>query len=64
MDGETAIERALGSSRDWQRPRSVAADTGEQAATLRARLVAAIVETLAQGSHPRLDRTAYARAGA
>jgi hypothetical protein len=63
MDGKTPIKRAFGPSDDKRRSRRrrVASNAGEQTETLRARLIAATVEVLAQGSHPRLDRTAYTR---
>jgi hypothetical protein len=59
MDGKTAIERALGSPHN-ARPRWTPANTDEPTETLRARLIAATVEVLAQGSDPRLGRTAHA----
>jgi hypothetical protein len=66
MDGATEIRWTLGCSRDTQsrRLRRVAAGSGEQAEALRARLIAATVEVLADGSSPRLDRTRDARAAA
>jgi hypothetical protein len=65
MDGKAPIERVLGSSCDALSPcQSAAGAQAAPAETLRARLTATIVEVLAQGSHPRLDRTAHARAAA
>jgi hypothetical protein len=61
MDGKTAIERTLGSSQN-ARPRWAPANIEEPSETLRTRLIAATVEVLAQGSHPRLGRTAHAHA--
>jgi hypothetical protein len=63
MDGKTAIKRALGSSQNAH-PRCVPANIDEPTETLRARLIAATAEVLAQGSHPRLSKTAHARAAA
>jgi hypothetical protein len=59
MDGETEIERALGSSQNAPLRRAPA-NIEESTETLRARLIAAVVEVLAQGSDPRLARTAHA----
>jgi hypothetical protein len=66
MDGETQIRWTVGCSHDTQsrRPRRVAAGSSVQAETLRARLIAATVEVLAEGSHPRLDTTGYTRTAA
>jgi hypothetical protein len=63
MDGKTAIERALGSPPN-ARPRWAPANIDEPSEALRARLIAAVVETLAQGSDPRLARTAHVPAAA
>jgi hypothetical protein len=63
MDGKTVIERALGSSQN-ARPRWTPANIDGPTETLRARLIAATVEVLAQGSHPRLGKTAHASADA
>ena len=61
MDGKTRTKRAPGRSQDAHRsrPRRGAGVSGEQAGTLRARLIAATVELLAEGSDPRLDKTGY-----
>jgi hypothetical protein len=63
MDGKTAIERTLGSPRN-ARPRWTPANIDEPTEALRVRLIAAVVETLAQGSHHRLGKTAHARTAA
>jgi hypothetical protein len=66
MDGKTSIELGFGSSHNTlrSRPRRVAAGAGEQIEMLRAGLSSATVETLAEGSNPRLSKTAYARTAA
>ncbi len=66
MDDKTQIRWTLGSSHDTQRarPRRIATGAGGQTETLRARLIGATVETLAQGSDPRLTKTWYTRIAA
>jgi len=72
MDGETQIERAVavGTFRDAQRlcPRYDGADASEQTEALRAKLIAATVEVLAEGasnpSDPRLVETRVMRIAA
>ncbi len=69
MEGKTQIRWTLGSSHDTQRrrPHPVATGSGEsseQTETLYATLVATTIETLLQGSNPRLDKTGYARTAA
>jgi hypothetical protein len=61
MDGKTAIKRAVAPSHDPRRsrPRGVGAGSSEQAETLRARLITATVELVAEGSDPRLVRTRH-----
>ncbi len=64
MEGETRLKRALRPPHDAAHsfPRRVAAGPGDQTGTLRARLIAATVEIVAEASHPRLE-TVAARAG-
>ncbi len=66
MDGQTQIRWTLGSSHDTQRSRPRRATTGasEQTETLRAKLIAATVEVLAQGSNPRLVGSGHTRIAA
>jgi hypothetical protein len=66
MDGKTQIRWTLGSSHDTQRPspQRIATGAREQAETLRARLITATVEVLAQGSNPRLVKTGHTRTAA
>ena len=61
MDGDTRIKLVLGSSEDGLRSRSrrASAGVGEQDDSLRARLIAASVETIAAGSGPRLVGTRH-----
>jgi hypothetical protein len=66
MDGATEIRWTVGCSQYTKshRSRRVVAGSGVQAEALRARLIAATVEVLAEGSNPRLDKSLYARAAA
>jgi hypothetical protein len=59
MDGRILIKWDLEPSHYTlrSRPHRLVAGAGEQVEALRARLIAATVETLAEGSHPRLDGT-------
>ncbi len=65
-DGTTQITWTVGSSQNTWRSglRRVAAGAGERTETLRAELIAATVEVLAEGSNPRLSRTRYMRTAA
>jgi hypothetical protein len=66
MEGGTQLERALRPSQIAQRTgvERVTAGAGGRIEALRARLIAATVETVAEGSHPRLAKTRYARTAA
>jgi len=66
MEGKTRIKWDLGSSNDAQRTRveRVTAGASDQTEALRVRLIAATVEVLAEGSHPRLGQTRDMRAAA
>ncbi len=59
MEGKTRIRWDLGFSNDTQRAgvERVAAGAGDQTEALRARLIAATVEVLAEGNVPRLVET-------
>lgn len=61
MDGRTRITWVLRASQEALHtgPQRLIAGVGERRATLRARLIAAVVELAAEGSHPRLCRTRY-----
>ena len=58
-DGRTPVERILAPSHDARRSgaRRASAGAGEPTESLRARLVAATVELVAQASGPRLGKT-------
>ena len=66
MEGKTRIKWDLGSSNDTQRAgvERVSAGAGAQTEALRARLIAATVEVLAEASHPRLRKTRDMRTAA
>jgi len=59
MDGRARFKWVLTPSHDTEPtcPQRVSAGASEQTGTLHARLVAATVETLAEGSNPRLVDT-------
>ncbi len=61
MDGKTRIKQVPGRSHDPRRPRPrrVGADSSEHTETLRARLITATVQAVAEGSDPRLVRTRH-----
>ncbi len=62
MDGKTRITWVLRPSHDAgrTRPQRATTGTGEQAETLRAKLIAATAELAAEGSNPRLGKTRFA----
>lgn len=57
-DGRTRVTWVLETPRDAPRApiSSVSAGVGESTATLRARLIAAVVELASEGSNPRLNK--------
>jgi hypothetical protein len=63
MDGTTQIRWTLGSSQNARRSgqHGVATGADGRIEALRARLIAATVEVVAEGSHPRLAGSAHAQ---
>ena len=62
MDDRTQVNWVLGPSRNAHRTRSKCATTGvgDTAEALRAKLIAAAIEVVAEGSNPRLNETRHA----